>query len=153
MILFSQNHCLGVLDVGLPNQPIKPVEHESMANGRDKQASSRANIDNIIVQLAIAHDPKSIYLTDGSFHPDVKTAIQRILPLYDGIMRLPFALLINSPEDIKRNITSADMDTLLLFFKCLGVEASKISDKSTLSILGTIQNYILSVLRARMSAK
>ena len=126
-----------------------------MINNPEERAAQLPVVNtNTIIQLAMAHEPRSIYRDDGnSYHPDASAAISRILPVFDGIMRLPLALMMNSPDKIKHNIQTSDTDTLLLFFKCLGVEASRTSGNSALGVVGSVQNYILSVLLARLSSK
>ena len=74
-------------------------------------------------------------------------AINIIVPTYTGAEDLATAMMQCNPQDIKDRVAATDTDTLLVIFKAIGYYIGIGADQS---ILGLVQQYVLSTLKTRI---
>lgn len=100
--------------------------------------------DNDIVAMAQNHEPLNLHTPKAKNMMDA--AINIIVPTYTGAEDLATAMMQCNPQDIKDRVAATDTDTLLVIFKAIGYYIGIGADQS---ILGLVQQYVLSTLKTR----
>lgn len=106
--------------------------------------SQKVITDNDIVAMAQNHEPLNLYAPEAKTTMDA--AINKIIPTYTGAEDLATAMMQCNPQDIKDRVAASDTDTLLVIFKAIGYYIGVGADQS---ILGLVQQYVLSTLKTR----
>lgn len=100
--------------------------------------------DNDIVAMAQNHEPLNLHTPEAKTMMDA--AINKIVPTYTGAEDLATAMMQCNPQNIKDRVAASDTDTLLVIFKAIGYYIGIGADQS---ILGLVQQYVLSTLKTR----
>ena len=137
---------MGLFDI------FKKKQKENYVVNQQPNAKQPPSVQEI-VNMAQAHEPSDIYEYDGQGRKHltsvVRDAVESIMSNYDGgVMNISMALMLNDPKEMQQKIENSDVDTLLLFFKFLAIEANYTQNKD---IIAPVQQFLIKALQKKLS--